>query len=739
MSLNYSEIEGKSISIDDMNIARAKKIALAVNFHPYCEIIEIRKRKDNCEVLLLSVDLQVPSKPKIDINEIEEIAIVCFVEDDNWPEIYALRKTFPLSLPHTNARENEYPVSICVTEKIFNENKHHFNAFVLIELIRKWFELTSINELHKENQPLEPFFHSNGAVIIPDLKKFNPFSNLEMFSLDTLNNDINLYKVNNEELATNNIVCLPLYSSPITHSFIKKIPKTISDLSINIKLNDSNIVDQIRDLFTNFKNDLNGYANLLNKKLAILCLIPKLRNRRDELIEKEDVYVFITEKSIKDIGVDINVWTLFQNQYRSLFEKINDKNLMNVSINIYSTISDFDSELAAQLNNLNYVSNKYAIIGVGALGSQVMHNFARMGFGKWLFIDHDILLPHNLARHILKRQHIGKNKAISLSNELNKLLDEKDFAKPFPDNFFHVDSNNSLENDLKTVDAIIDISTSIAVERKLALDLHAEIRARRITVFLNPAGTDLVILAEDKERKITLDLLEMEYYGNILDAPELNKHLEIKQTNKIQLASNSCREITTRINQENIALHSAITNKALRKILDSNDAFIDIWLYDQNSLEVKRKKIIPSGWTKITKGNWNIFINNLILEEIYTQRLKKLPNETGGVFIGAYDFERSIIYINKTILDIKGSVEKPTTYIRGIEGLKDKVDSYMQQTNNELNYIGEWHSHPNNCSIEPSGLDNEFFAELKKELSPQGYPTIMFIFGNNNYNILFSE
>ena len=73
-------------------------------------------------------------------------------------------------------------------------------------------------------------------------------------------------------------------------------------------------------------------------------------------------------------------------------------------------------------------------------------------------------------------------------------------------------------------DAILDMSTSVSVARMLARD--TESTARRISLFLTPSGRDLVLLAEDKERGITLDALEMQYYRAVLNDRRLSGHLD---------------------------------------------------------------------------------------------------------------------------------------------------------------------------------------------------------------------
>lgn len=90
-----------------------------------------------------------------------------------------------------------------------------------------------------------------------------------------------------------------------------------------------------------------------------------------------------------------------------------------------------------------------------------------------------------------------------------------------------------------------------------------------------------------------------------------------------------------------------------------------------------------------------ININDLIeLKEIY----RKFENvEIGGTLIG-YRSEDEYIITNIIYDNYIGENLKKYSYIRNIENLKDKMISCIN-SNKGIDYIGEWHTHPNNKSI----------------------------------------
>jgi proteasome lid subunit RPN8/RPN11 len=82
------------------------------------------------------------------------------------------------------------------------------------------------------------------------------------------------------------------------------------------------------------------------------------------------------------------------------------------------------------------------------------------------------------------------------------------------------------------------------------------------------------------------------------------------------------------------------------------------------------------------------------------------------------------------------SEEWPTVYIRGKNGLRAQVDRVTAVTGGQLEYVGEWHSHPDGCSCLPSDDDAKVFAWLTEHLADAGRPALMAIVGQNHASAL---
>jgi integrative and conjugative element protein (TIGR02256 family) len=118
-----------------------------------------------------------------------------------------------------------------------------------------------------------------------------------------------------------------------------------------------------------------------------------------------------------------------------------------------------------------------------------------------------------------------------------------------------------------------------------------------------------------------------------------------------------------------------------------------------------------------------------LIQELQDARGTKLPNETGGVLLGSFDVSRRLLYVTTTTGSPPDSVEYPVHYIRGCEGLREEVRHAESRTGGMIQYVGEWHSHPDGVSCCPSGDDRTVFEWIRSYIQPGGLPPLMCIVG----------
>ena len=117
-----------------------------------------------------------------------------------------------------------------------------------------------------------------------------------------------------------------------------------------------------------------------------------------------------------------------------------------------------------------------------------------------------------------------------------------------------------------------------------------------------------------------------------------------------------------------------------------------------------------------------------LASKLHAIRKDKLPNETGGVLVGSYDFANKICYVVDAIDSPSDSLEYPNAYIRGKNGLLEKINRIEGVTIGNLTYIGEWHSHPAK-SVTPSSDDMTLLKSIAEYMFTQSSPGCMIIVG----------
>ncbi|WP_299357728.1 ThiF family adenylyltransferase [Mucilaginibacter sp.] len=689
--------------------------------------------KKGDEIVVFDTYVNVGQNPVNDIRYQERIAIHFDVADQRSPWVYALRKTFP-KVPHRNALNFDEPQCICIYETTYEELKLEWRPAKFLADIRSWLSLTADGKLHQNDQPLEPLLVFNmGTIIIPsDLKDDET---LHIYSINKKRNYLSLIasRVNLADYDPFHNHLIQLKGTPQPNGVMGRTPPNLKDLH-------SLLTAAGIDLFAALRTKLSALpktAEILQKKLILLLELPKAVAQG---IYPSDYYVFLTAQTIEEIGLSLGFWTRGPLGIADiLFEEAAVANAgEDLTIGTLVPQVQLSPDLAFKLggNKKDEPNKNTAIfqIGVGALGSQFLLNLVRMGFGKWVITDDDFLLPHNLVRHALDSPFIGNFKTDGLAMVANNILNTPDFVTPLNENFLYPENKTLFDQYLIAAEVIVDISTSVAVARNLAA--RKELKARKISIFLNPTGSDLVILAEDKARRLTFDKLEYQYYGRLIHEPSLSDHLFPADGVRI---SNSCRDITSVIPQEYLAILSGIASNQFRKILSSDLASIGIWRINRDTMEVNSFNYEPPKFEIHSANGWKIYIDQALIIKISQYRLTKLPNETGGILIGGYDFEHKSIYLVDTILSPEDSEEFPNAYVRGIKGVKEQLELFDRQTYDHLKYVGEWHSHPEKCSLRTSPDDKILFASIRKEMEAIGFPPLMLIAGDNNSYQLYMQ
>lgn len=723
------ELAGIIVPPSSLQLPRAQALAAAADggASAYLRLVECRKFSGTsdaaAEAVVVDVNVERPQRLVNDIRRIERVAVVFDQADDTSPDVLALRDDFP-AVTHTNFRPVGSPRSLCLYDQPWSELALRWTATAYLERIRFWLSETAKGTLHQGDQPLEQLLIGSlyRLVLPPDL-----FDGRETGAHEELNVRFPTGEDRSVVIARRGpadaglqSLALSFVAQPQAHGAIRYSPSSLEELDAFLRPVGVPLLDRLRETLGNWNTD-----DLRTKSLLLIVAFPLTRNGKDT-VEATDVWAFATTSTVAEVGIDIGLWSATEHGYGTLVPP--DVARKGEATRLYLMLPQFDltREAAAAASGTNPDIRSVVAVGAGALGSQVIRSLVQSGFGRWRIIDQDVLLPHNLARHQLGRRALGYPKALVTAVDSGCYYDEGDRPKSL-----HLDvlRPNEQEELLRTeyaaAEVILDTSASVPVARHLAHDVESS--ARRISAFLNPSGTDLVLLAEDAKRSTTLDQLEMQYYRAVARDERLADHLRPPEGRSRY--ARSCRDVTSVIPNHLVTLHAATAANAIRRAASADEAAIRVWRADVDSGEVRHVRLNVGLFDSHTRHEWTLLVDRELVSRLAEQRGERLPNETGGVLIGAYDLERRIIYVVDTILSPPDSEEWPTLYIRGKRGLSNAVERIAEATGGQLEYVGEWHSHPDGHPCLPSEDDLKVFAWLTKHMDEDGLPALMAIAG----------
>jgi hypothetical protein len=737
MTVEYTDLRGDIVDAGALEIPRARQIATAINGErlDFVRLVECRIIAGaSIEILVIEVDVERPQVVVNPIQRVERVAVVLAADDETYPEVLAVRKGFP-AVPHLNITFDDDTRSLCLYEQSWDEVKARWTAPAFIERIRRWLADTAIGSLHREDQPLEQVLMGSGYSLVI------PYSAIK--STDEAATRLDVVLIPSDE-HRGTLIATPLstkerpkklqftaamfFAGSREHGVIRRAPRTLEELCEFVRTEEFDLLTQLRNRVMEWKND-----GCLDVSLIVVIAFP-LQRSGGATVEVTDTWAFLTAETVYEVGKRIGVWDKNDGKVGAFIAPIETLKGADVALDIVRPHFSFSRSAAARASGVEPVNAKMVAVGVGAIGSQIVLNLVRSGFGRWTVVDNDELLPHNLARHALLPDGIGWPKSVVLAATISSFFEGEPPAVAIPANILRPrEASEKLDAAWAESELILDFSASVPVSRHLARDVESG--ARRVSLFLNPRGSDLVCLREDIKRTMALDGLEAQYYRAVIRDPSLSGHLAVNEARTRY--ARSCRDVSFSVPTHLVSMHSSIAAQAIRTSYASEDAAIRIWHADPSSCAVSIIDVPLFTSHRAQIGGWTVVIDQWIMDHLQQLRSERLPNETGGVLIGMYDLPRKTVYVVDTIHSPADSNEKPTLYIRGCEGLEERVAAIGAETAGELEYIGEWHSHPDRCSCSPSNDDLNLFANVTERMSAAGYPAFMAIVGQHNQSAWF--
>jgi integrative and conjugative element protein (TIGR02256 family) len=727
----WFQAPGELVDTEGLVLPKSRQLArfLLSGVHPNARLLEARSGygPERFEAIVIEVDVEVGQAPLRDIRAVERIAVAFSEADDSWPAVLALRKDFPRDLPHLFPQLETEPCSLCLYEDSYEELKLRWTAVRVVERIRFWLRESSRASLHGPDQPLEPLFVGRfESLVLPTDVFTGDGSAPEHLSVQCYEQTphSNVYVATRTPLNTNvgEFVATVFVGASRVQGGMRFAPGNLLALNDAANMAGVDVIDGLRHRLMEWQHD----ARLLKSRLIIVVAFPKTR-QKGAPVEASDIWAFGTHHSVAQLGEMLALWQVVAGGQVGALVGVNFDAMSAAPINLTPLNPQFalSRVRAAAANGIACDARRITAVGVGALGSQIIGTLARAGYGQWKFIDEDMFLPHNAARHELPHSLVGRTKVTALTQWVNSILSEPVAETGIVANLLDPgDKREIVESALRGAEVLADFSASQAVARHLARDFDGS--ARCVSAFMNPSGTDLILLAEDHSRTTRLDAVEMQYYRMLLEETELLDHFR-PPVGQVRIAR-SCRDVSAVLPGDAVSHHAAIASRGLRIVLSQDQGRICVWRSDQE-FNTRLFQRSPAETIEGAVGKTRLVTDRLFLKSVRAERQRKLPRETGGVLLGSWDLQRGIVYVVAMIPSPDDSDEGPTTYIRGCRGLESAVSDAIARTGGQLQYLGEWHSHPDGHSAEPSDDDCKLFDWVREYTTQDGYPPAMLIVG----------
>jgi integrative and conjugative element protein (TIGR02256 family) len=130
------------------------------------------------------------------------------------------------------------------------------------------------------------------------------------------------------------------------------------------------------------------------------------------------------------------------------------------------------------------------------------------------------------------------------------------------------------------------------------------------------------------------------------------------------------------------------------------------------------------------KGDMSVLITERCLESISNILKERHPNEFGGILFGIRGVSQLIV------VDMIPAVKyrsNSNTFIRNADELNKQLFELYTLSNGQLEYLGEWHSHPNG-SAKYSLNDKNTMLKIASDIGVGFVNPILLIFSVSKHN-----
>lgn len=381
------------------------------------------------------------------------------------------------------------------------------------------------------------------------------------------------------------------------------------------------------------------------------------------------------------------------------------------------------------------------IWGCGAIGSHIAYMLAKAQVRKLVLIDDGRVKPGLLVRQMFEDLDIGLPKVEALAVSLKKLRTDLTIEA------HNLNINTILEpgqNWFIGSDLVFDCTASHSLQAKLEFAcrhyLQREItiismmvgpRSERGIVVLSPANYTGTIKDVYRKTKInvckdpSLKLISDDFYPADDKLDIFQPEPGCSDPTFIGSIADICGLTATMLNIAAIELSKNSKVAAALLVTQPHIAFsntaeptISRFQWDADIVAGTNYEI------RITASAWNEIVGWIRR----SRRINGKAVETGGVLFGKRDDSLRIIWVDSASGPPPDSRASRTEFICGIEGVNELHDSWNKLTRGSVEFVGMWHTHPNDMPF-PSSRDVSGMAHILTVGNPPPRKSLLLIVG----------
>ncbi len=368
----------------------------------------------------------------------------------------------------------------------------------------------------------------------------------------------------------------------------------------------------------------------------------------------------------------------------------------------------------------NLVTN---VVGVGALGSEVADSLSKAGVGTICLFDNQEIKGHNPVRHLAGMEHVGVSKVYAVGDIVQN-------HNPFINLRFYggdinlIDLNDFFADSSITICTIADdniegfLNERAVISNKIVYYARALRGGKIARIFRVIPGKDACFNCLDLYRR------------------DGKQFISIPDDKDLPTLKNECNNPIRPASAADLKLISALTSRILLDELQNGFGENNQWIWSTESLQVLEPYQLHSQYISAHpkcyycnhEKHSEVYLPANIIKQMQELIAETTEIETGGVLAGHIDENGDFVITNASGPGPK-SVRSANKFEKDVEYCQKFLDKLFLNSNKQIAYIGEWHSHPNKNN-HPSGTDIKSLSEISYQKEYLTDCPVMIIFSN---------